>query len=71
MDGMKHKITGFTYLLCSCFSFSELPLWPRSADSCPYVNTNVCQERLYITRIEPDNEQEGRTLFNTPLVCNI
>ena len=50
------------------FLFYVHPLWPCSADSCPYVNMNVCQERLYITWIEADNEQEGRALFNTPRV---
>lgn len=48
------------------FLFYVHPLWPRSADSCPCVNMNACQERLYITWIEADNEQEGRALFNTP-----
>lgn len=39
------------------FLFMAQPLWPRAADSCPYVRINVCQERLSITWIEADNEQ--------------
>jgi len=55
-----------TYLLSLRCLFYVHTLWPLSADSCPYVNMNACQERLYITWIVADNEQEGRALFNTP-----
>lgn len=68
---MKHRIMEifsglYTYLSPLWFLFYMHPLCPCSADSCPYVNMNVCQERLYITWIEADNEQEGMALFNTP-----
>lgn len=68
MDGMKHQITGFTYLLCSRFHSTRF-LYGRAPLTAVPVSIRMSVKRDYTSHQSSQIMSEREGHFLTPPLC--